>query len=94
MKLQTQEIRLLRSILRKHQIQRAHLFGSYARGVATKTSDIDVLIELPDKKTLFDLAEIKFAAEDKLHKKVDLVTRGALNPRLREHIKKDLVSLL
>lgn len=44
------------SILKRHDIKRASIFGSFARGSATSKSDIDFLIEYEGKtKNLFDL---------------------------------------
>ena len=60
-------------ILKKHKINRAGVFGSYAKDENTEESDIDILIELGEKISLLDFIRIKFALEDKLGKKVDLV---------------------
>ena len=37
-------------VLRKYDVKRAALFGSTARGEATKRSDIDLLVEFKGKK--------------------------------------------
>jgi predicted nucleotidyltransferase len=55
-------------------IIRAALFGSYARGTSTQTSDIDILVELPEDATLFELGGLKVDLEEKLKKSVDLLT--------------------
>lgn len=57
-------------ILRKSGVARSAVFGSVARGEATKKSDIDFLIEFEGKKTLFDLVGLKLALEDAFKKRL------------------------
>ena len=54
------------------------LFGSYARGEETDQSDIDLLIEKEANISLFVLGGMKAYLEEKLNKKVDIVTTSAL----------------
>ncbi len=64
------------------RIAKAWMFGSYARNQAKASSDLDVLIEQPEGGvlTLFDLADIQFRLEQSLGLKVDLTTKGNVNP--------------
>ena len=74
-------------ILIKNDVKRAAIFGSYARGEATKKSDVDILIEYKnDDKSLLDLVGLKLELEKKLRKKVDLLTYDSIYHRLRENI--------
>jgi len=73
-------------ILKKHNVVRAGIFGSYARGEEKKDSDIDILVEIKKKISLFDFAGIKIELEEKLGRKVDLVEYKIIKPRIREHI--------
>lgn len=76
-------------------VKRAALFGSYARGDATKDSDIDLLIEFRGKnKSLLDLAELKINLEDNLGKHVDLITYNSIHPLLRDRILSEQVIIL
>ncbi len=66
---------------------RVYLFGSWARGGATRTSDIDVAVlpsePLPDGL----LSEIREALEESLViYPVDLVDLSEASPRLRERV--------
>ncbi len=63
-------------VLRRHNVVKASVFGSYARGAQTDKSDIDFLIEYAPgmKKTLFDLVDLKEELELTLNKNVDLIT--------------------
>ncbi len=94
MKLRQTQIKTIKSILKKHDVKRAHLFGSYARGEATKKSDIDILFEFRGRKSLLDHSGLKIALEESLGKKVDVVTYASLRPRMKSHVMGDLIPLL
>lgn len=80
-------------ILKKYNVKRAGIFGSYARGEEKKNSDIDILIQYP-KGLGFGFIGIKFELEDALGKKVDLVTYGAIHPKLKDRILNDEVRII
>ena len=51
-------------ILKRHDVKRAAIFGSFARGEAKANSDVDLLIEYKSKdKSLFDLVDLKSELE-------------------------------
>lgn len=62
------------------------MFGSVARDEARDTSDLDVLVDFVGPATFDRFMGLKLFLEDNLGLKVDLVTRAALKPRLRERI--------
>lgn len=63
------------------------LFGSVARGEATETSDVDLLVEFdPDKITLTSFLDFTDELEALLHRRVDVVSLSKLTPRLRAHV--------
>ena len=72
-------------ILKKNNVVRAGIFGSYARGEENKDSDIDILVEI-DNIGLFDLVGIKLELEDELGKKVDLLTYRSIHPYIKENV--------
>lgn len=74
-------------------INKAYLFGSYARGEETSLSDVDIRLEVNDNFTLFDLTEIAYNLEEKLNKKVDIITSGNLDELLYEEIKKEEICI-
>lgn len=76
-------------ILKRQGVIKAALFGSTARGEDKKRSDIDILVKLEKGKSLFDFVGLKLELEEKLGKKVDLVTYRAIKPRLKDIILRD-----
>lgn len=76
-------------ILKRQGVTKAAFFGSFARGEAKKRSDIDILVKIKKGKSLFDFVGLKLDLEEKLGKKVDLVSYGAIKPRLKDIILKD-----
>ena len=75
----------IKKILKKNNIKKAGIFGSYARGEQKKDSDIDILVE-PPKGIGFGFAGIAIELEEKLGKKVDLVSYNGLSPYLKNKI--------
>lgn len=80
-------------ILKKNNVVKAGLFGSFARGEAKKKSDIDILIQ-PPKGIGFGFAGIELELEKKLKKKVDLLTYNSIHPLLKSRILKEEVKIL
>ncbi|MEI8361006.1 MAG: nucleotidyltransferase family protein [bacterium] len=80
-------------ILKKSGVVRSALFGSYARGEATSKSDVDLIIEMKKPQGIFFTIGLKLDLEEKLKKKVDLLTPGAINHRLKKYINKDVIEI-
>ncbi|MGH2458963.1 MAG: nucleotidyltransferase family protein [Chloroflexota bacterium] len=49
------------------------VFGSVARGEAGPESDVDFLVDLDPRRTLFDLSELILDLEESLGRKVDVL---------------------
>ena len=74
-------------ILKRNNVVKAGIFGSFARGEAKKSSDIDILIEVKTKKfSLLDLIRLEMELEKKLKRKVDLLTYKSIHPLLKNRI--------
>lgn len=73
-------------VLKSQGVLKVALFGSMVREDTKKGSDVDLLVELADDKSLLDLVGLKFDLEDVLGKKVDLLTYDAIHPLLKEII--------
>ncbi|WP_395045598.1 nucleotidyltransferase family protein [Flavobacterium sp.] len=77
-------------VLKPYQPKRIGLFGSVARNQETSSSDIDILFSLKNPIGLFTLSDIHFELEEKLNKKVDLVSENGLNKFLKDKILKEV----
>ena len=88
-------IELLRNhetaIKAKYHVSKIGIFGSFARGEAKESSDVDVLVEFEKGcKTFDNFMELKFYLEDLFARKIDLVTVEALRPQLKEDILREV----
>ncbi len=75
----------IKKILQRHNITRAGIFGSCARGEAKKSSDIDIVIK-PIRKMGFKFAGLEMELSEKLKRKIDLVSYNGLSPYLKDRI--------
>ncbi|MGD0233434.1 MAG: nucleotidyltransferase family protein [Syntrophorhabdales bacterium] len=83
----------IRKIAQGYGARNVSLFGSFATGAATESSDVDILVELEAGRTLLDLVAIKQDLEDLLGRPVHVVTAAALSSYLREDVLKEAVAL-
>ena len=81
-------------ILKQAGVLKSSVFGSVARGEAKEDSDVDLLVELPENKSMFDLIRLEARLQEALNKKVDVVTYYSVNPLLKEIIFKEQVKIL
>lgn len=86
----TDEIRkIVFPIALQHGIERVFLFGSYARGDATATSDLDFRIDNGNATDYFALGQMYCDLEDVFQKKLDLLTTGSLDQKFLDKIAKE-----
>lgn len=81
-------------ILKPYGVKRAGLFGSAARGDLTVGSDVDLLVDITKPIGLFEFVRLERELEEALGRKVDLVERKSLKPRLKPYVMKDYRSIL
>ena len=60
-------------VLQKYGVEKAYIFGSYARGEANKKSDVDIMIKKGKLKTLLQLSALANEIEQILKKQIDIV---------------------
>ena len=83
------------AILEKYGAERIAIFGSYARGKATKKSDIDILVRVRTSlMSLIQLVQIEDEIAQSLRVPVDLVTEKSVSPYLSPSIHRDEVVIL
>jgi uncharacterized protein len=80
-------------IAARHGASDVRIFGSVARGEAGPESDVDILVALAADRSLLDLIGLWQDLEDLLGRKVDVVTDGGLNERIRERVLGEAVVL-
>ena len=83
----------IKRILVKNNIKKAGIFGSYVRGEQKKDSDVDILIK-PAKGMGLKFFGLQLKLEEKLGRKVDLVSYNAIHPMLKEQILKEEVKII
>jgi len=76
-----------------HGARNVRLFGSVVRGESKDSSDLDVLVEMTEGRSLFDLVALSADLEEALGVAVDLVTEKSLSPYLRDRVLAEAVSL-
>jgi uncharacterized protein len=84
-------IRQQQSILYGMGVKSLEIFGSVVRGEARPDSDIDFLVEFDGPASFDRYMDVKLYLEDLTARRVDLVTRAALKPRLRPAVEAEAV---
>jgi uncharacterized protein len=80
--------------LRRFGVVRAGVFGSVVRGDARPDSDVDLLVEFEEGRTLFDLVGLRDQLTEVLGREADVGTYRALHPRLRERVLGEQIPIL
>jgi len=67
-------------LVKDGRVSTAWLYGSFARGEDNQESDLDIIVELNEKRkySMFDLLDLSFILGEKINRKVDLVEKGQL----------------
>jgi uncharacterized protein len=90
MTLSSEEIKTIGDYFQDKPVLKAFLFGSFSRNEALHESDIDILVELDYSVHIgLGFINMKLELEDKLHKKIDLVSLNAVSKHLMPFINKD-----
>ncbi|MGL4635790.1 MAG: nucleotidyltransferase family protein [Beijerinckiaceae bacterium] len=87
------EIAAHADVLRARGISAAFLFGSTARNEARSDSDLDIFVDIKPgaKFSLLDLAGVHRILNEEIGRKVDVMTRDSLHPKLRARIEQEAV---
>ncbi len=85
---------IIKPILNKYGIKNINLFGSYARGEANSSSDIDIYCEQGNIKTLIDQGLLEDELEEVLNKKVDVIfDTTEIDTYFKNQIMEDMIKL-
>ncbi len=87
------KLRTLEPALRERSVSAVWVFGSVARGDATRDSDIDVAIDydVGSRFSLLDLVHLKDVLGSELGHPVDVLTRNGLKPLIAQSAAEDMV---
>ena len=87
------KLALFQDELKGFSVKNLYLFGSYAREKADKQSDLDILVEFEAGAQigLFEFARPRHQLCDLLGREVDLVTRDAIRPEMKDQIFREAV---
>ena len=75
----------------RYKVKEIGLFGSFVRGKQSGASDIDVLVDLAEGASLFDLVGLALFLEDQLQRQVDVVPKESLRAEIRESVLQEVV---
>lgn len=90
MKLTNEEIGMIAEYFRNKPVLKAFLFGSFSRDEALENSDVDILVELDYSKHIgLGFVGMKLDLENRLHKKIDLVSSEAISKYISPFIEND-----
>jgi uncharacterized protein len=84
---------LLASLCERHDVARLRVFGSTARGDDLPESDVDLLVEFTNPKSLIELVGIEQEFEEALGRNVDLLTPASLSPYIRDQVLREAVDV-
>jgi len=84
--------RILR-LAAEHGAKNVRLFGSIARGEIGPESDVDILVDMEDGRSLLDLVGLWQDLEELLGCKVDVLTDGGISPYLKDRIYAEAIPL-
>ncbi|MES2795644.1 MAG: nucleotidyltransferase domain-containing protein [Bacteroidota bacterium] len=71
-------------------INKAWIFGSFARKDDGPKSDIDIAIQADGKFSYYDLAEVQYKLEKTVNRKIDVGFLDSFQPYIFENVQKDL----
>ena len=84
----------IKPVMEKHGIKNVYLFGSYSRGEAKSTSDVDIYCEKGDVDNLYKAVDFDEELEKALGKKVDVVTIGSqMHDYFKKQIEEDMIKI-
>ncbi|MDZ4847253.1 MAG: nucleotidyltransferase domain-containing protein [Chitinophagales bacterium] len=90
MKLTEQQQQIIRSFFAEQPVLRAYVFGSYARGDADASSDIDLLIDWDYSQPIgWGYVRAWRELKEKLNKQVDFVSVKWIDPSIEQKINRE-----
>lgn len=91
----------IRTLLRRYfpalqstyKVRELEVFGSYRRGDQSESSDIDIIVSFSETIDLTSFMQVEEELSAILGRKVDLVMKETLKPRIREQILREAIAV-
>jgi hypothetical protein len=80
-------------IVAAHGARNVRVFGSVGRGESGDSSDLDLLVDMAEGRSLLDFVALGADLEEALGVPCDVVTEESLSPYLRDRVLAEAVSL-
>ncbi|MGA2233484.1 MAG: nucleotidyltransferase family protein [Tepidisphaeraceae bacterium] len=80
-------------IARRYGASDIRIFGSVARGDATDSSDLDLIVRFEPGRSLLDHGGLVMDLRELLAVKVDVIDEDAMRPRFRDQANREAVPL-
>ena len=88
--LDPEKVEKLIEFLKSQGASKISIFGSYARNDHSPESDLDIMVDFSDRKSLIDLIGMEQELSDMIGIKVDLLTERSISPYILDEIRKDI----
>ena len=85
--------RIMPEIKERYKVKSLGVFGSYVRGEASQSSDLDVLVEFDQAPTPYQLIRMEQYLSEQVGVKVDLVMKKTLRPYIGKRILEEVVAV-
>jgi predicted nucleotidyltransferase len=80
-------------LAKMHGASNLKVFGSVIRVEANEKSDIDLLVDFEDGRSLFDVIGLKQDLEEMLNRSVDIVTEESLHWYIKDRVQNEAILL-
>lgn len=92
MQLSANDIQIVKDYFSGQPVIKAYVFGSYSRNEADDESDVDILVDLDYSKHIgLGFVKMQTDLQQKLKKKIDLISSKAVSKYLQPFIEHDKV---
>jgi predicted nucleotidyltransferase len=92
MQLSAKDIQIVKDYFSGQPVIKAYLFGSFSRNEAEDDSDVDILVDLDYSKHIgLGFVTMQSDLQQKLNKKIDLISSRAVSKFIQPFIDRDKV---
>ena len=81
------------AVATRHGASNVRVFGSVVRGEQDHDSDLDLIVDMEEDRSLFDLGGLAFDLEELLGCAVDVGLDDSFNERVRDQVLAEAVAL-